>query len=69
MLEDDYLAAYPTLAPTLFSYYSAYVLYDNAEELINTSFSLDMMSTSPAIVIIFFCYFFSAEKYYKNKEK
>lgn len=57
------------LVPTLFSYYSAYVLYDNAEELANASFSLDMLSTSPAIVIIFFCYFFSADKYYQHKEE
>ncbi|EBK4003645.1 hypothetical protein DK562_21840, partial [Salmonella enterica] len=57
------------LVPTLFSYYSAYVLYDNAEELANASFSLDTLSTSPAIVIIFFCYFFSADKYYQHKEE
>ncbi|EBK4004030.1 hypothetical protein DK562_23860, partial [Salmonella enterica] len=57
------------LAPTLFSYYSAYVLYDNAEERISTSLSHDMMYSSSVIIIVFFCYLFSAEKYYQYRSK
>lgn len=57
------------LAPTLFSYYSAYVLYDNAEELVNASLSLKMMNSSSVMVIVFFCYFFSAERYYQYRNR
>lgn len=57
------------LAPTLFSYYSAYVLFDNAEELVNASLSLKMMNSSSVIVIVFFCYFFSAERYYQYRNR
>ena len=57
------------LAPTLFSYYSAYVLYDNAEELVNASLSLKMMNSSSVMVIVFFCYFFSAERYYQYRKR
>lgn len=55
------------LVPTLLSYFAAYTLYDNAEQLVNTSLSFNMMFSFAVDAFVFFCYFFSADNYNQHQ--
>lgn len=57
------------LPPTLLSYFAAYTLYENAEQLADVSLSLNIMSSAPIIALVYGCYFFSAEKYYQRNNE